>query len=127
MNSIFTFSKKSLSYYTNNIRKEYNIYFNTENDNNFYIENENIFYINNIKDIFTFNINLEFDSILEDFELIIYVNNKNIYTYSDDKIIKFNYSTIIPLKKGYFFNIIIRSKNLEEYNIIGNSNLIITN
>ena len=127
MNNIFSFSKKSFSYYFNNTKKEYNIYFNTENNNNFYIENENIFYINNIEDIFTFNINLEFDSILEDFELIIYVNNKNIYTYSDDKIIKFNYSTIIPLKKGYFFNIIIRSKNLEEYNIIANSNLIITN
>lgn len=122
MNAIFTFSKKILS---NNIRKEYYIYFNTQN-NNFYIKNENIFYINNTEDIFTFNINLEFDTILEDFELIIYVNNKNIYTYNDDKIIKFNYSTIIPLKKGYFFNIIISSKNIDDYNIIDNSNLIIT-
>jgi len=126
MNTIFTFSKKSLSLYTSNIKKEYNIYFNTENNYNFYIQNENIFYINNIKNLFTFNINLEFDSILEDFELIIYINNKNIYTYNDDKIMKFYYSTIIPLKKDDFFNIIIRSKNIEDYNIIDNSNLIIT-
>ena len=125
--NIFIFKNK-LKYRDNTLKFIDYLYCDKDNNNDdkFFINNYNIYYKDNESSLFTFNIDLEFNIPLEDCELHIYINNKRMYSYYDDNIKNIKYSTIIPLKKDYFFNIVIKSKNLEDYNIIENSSLIIT-